>query len=420
MAMTADLMVVAALCDKDRFNTLSAAVPEDMLTPDLAWLVKWFKPYWKAYPDHKHIDVDALYTLITLRHKLSTDKDFIVKHILDEIREPLSQDLVTSVVQQLSDRSLAGQASKLIMDYQNGAEIDLAYELQQLSTKAFETSVAHSSNKFLTGKDLGKVIAEMSDTGGLRPTFLKGLDEFIRPMLPGDTVLYAAAPGAGKTSLVAYTVTSLAPQMAKLYGDRPVLWLNNEGSANRILGRVLSSALNATYDEVLEMQSQGNLEDMYAKAVHGSNRILIRDAHGYSMANVERLVQATRPCMVVFDMMAHFTLSGGRIESHEKVERLWQTARELAVKYEFIALGTSQFSVDGIKSLYPTMDNLKDSKVGVQGAIETMVFMGKSDNETMSKIRYFSCPKVKRARTGVADMRFQAYFDTDRCQFSDG
>lgn len=102
------------------------------------------------------------------------------------------------------------------------------------------------------------------------------------------------------------------------------------------------------------------------------------------------------------------------------MERLWQAARELAVKYKFVAMGTSQFSVDGIRATYPTIENLKDSKVGVQGAIETMIFMGKNQDETMSKIRYFSCPKVKRVREGVKDMRFQAYFDADRCQFNDG
>lgn len=420
MAMTSDLLVLAALTDRDRYHMLVDSVPDDLLTPDLQWLLKWFKPYWKTYPTHKHIDADSMYTLISVRSKLSEEKDVIVKHILDQLREPLTDEEVAAAVQQLTDRDLAGKASKLILEYQAGEEIDLAYELQQVSTQAFEASSVNTGNKFITGKDIDRVVEELSDEGGLRPTFLSGLDQFMRPMLPGDTILYAAAPGAGKTSLVAHTVTSLVPQMANLYGDRPVLWLNNEGSGTRILGRIVSSALNATYDEILELRKAGTLNTMYNEAMHGPNRVLIRDAHSYTMANVERLVQAVRPCMVIFDMMAHFSVGKGDLKTYEKVERLWQSARELAVKHSFIALGTSQFSVDGIISTYPTIENLKDSKVGVQGAIETMIFMGKSNDESMSKIRYFSCPKVKRARTGASDLRFQAYFDTDRCRFKDG
>lgn len=420
MAMTSDMMVLAALCDRDRYHTLIGSVPEDMLSPDISWLLRWFKPYWKAYPESKHIEPDALYTLITLRHKLSENRDAIVRHIIDSLRDGISEDMVTAAVQQLTDRDLAGKASKMIMDYQAGEEIDLAYELQQLSTRAFETSVTNSAAKFITVADLDSVIDEQSDEGGLRPSFLKGLDSFMRPMLPGDTVLYAAAPGAGKTSLIAYTISQLAPQMAALYGKRPVLWLNNEGSGTRILSRMVSAALGATYDEILKLKAEGTLHAAYNKAMHGGSRLLIRDAHGYTMANVERLVQSTKPCIVVFDMMAHFSIGNGSVESHEKVERLWQAARELAVKYKFVAMGTSQFSVDGIRATYPTIENLKDSKVGVQGAIETMIFMGKNQDETMSKIRYFSCPKVKRVREGVKDMRFQAYFDADRCQFNDG
>lgn len=420
MTMTSDMLVLAALCDRDRYNTLIDSVPEDMLAPDLSWLLKWFKPYWKAYPEDKAINPDSLYTLITLRNKMSESRDAIVKAIIENLRTPLDSDQVAAVIQQLTDRDLAGKASRLIMDYQAGEEVDLAYELQLISNQAFESSITNKGNKFITGKDLDKVVEELSDEGGLRPSFLRGFDEFMRPMLPGDTILYAAAPGAGKTSLIAFTVAKLAVQMDALYGDRPVLWLNNEGSGTRILSRVVSAALNATYDEVLQYKQEGTLDKMYRDAMFGSNRLLIRDAHGYTMANVERLVQSVRPCMVVFDMMAHFSIGTRMIESHEKVERLWQAARELAVKYKFIALGTSQFSVDGIRSTYPTIENLKDSKVGVQGAIETMIFMGKSNDEAMDKIRYFSCPKVKRVRNGAKELRFQAYFDTDRCQFRDG
>ena len=420
MAITSDQLVLAALANRDRYHMLIDSVPEGMLSPDLEWLLRWFKPYWKAYPGHEQIDPDSLYTLITLRHSLPEARDAIVKHVIDMLREPLTDEEVAGAVQQLTDRDLAGKASKLIMDYQSGAEIDLAYELQKASTAAFEASTIHSSNKFLTGNDIDAVMEELSDEGGLRPTFLGALNQFMRPMLPGDTILYAAAPGAGKTSLIAYSVTSLAPQIASLYGDRPVLWLNNEGSGTRILGRLVSSALNATYDEILELKAAGTLNAQYNKAMHGSSRVLIRDAHGYTMANVERLVQSVRPCMVVFDMMAHFSIGTRSIESYEKVERLWQSARELAVKYDFIALGTSQFSVDGINSTYPKISDLKDSKVGVQGAIETMLFMGKALDDAMDKVRYFSCPKIKRARTGAGDLKFQAYFDTDRCQFRDG
>lgn len=414
--MSSDMLILVVLSEREKYNTLIEAVPNDLLSPELMWVLKWFKPFFKMYPTHPVVRPDLLLQLIKSRAKLDEDKLTIVEHILEGLGKPVDEELAEAAAQQLNDRKLASQASQLIMDYQNGSEVDLAYELQSISTKAFETSVANSDRGFISGKDADKVLKNLSDEGGLRPTFLSSLDSFLRPILPGDTVLIAASPGAGKTSFVANLVTSLAPQIDELFGDRPVLWLNNEGSGDKILSRVFSSALNATFDEVAELHNQGKLYEAYGNAVRGLNRILIKDSHGYSMANVTRMVQAVRPCVVVFDMMAHFSIGSSDLAAHERVERLWQAARELAVKYNFVAIGTSQFSKEGTESLYPSMKDLKDSKIGVQGAIETMIFMGKKE-ENQSKERYFSCPKVKRARVDVSELQFAAHFDTDRCRF---
>jgi replicative DNA helicase len=56
---------------------------------------------------------------------------------------------------------------------------------------------------------------------------------------------------------------------------------------------------------------------------------------------------------------------------------------------------------------------------GKQGATDTIIMMGHSLEEGMSKVRYFSAPKNKLRKTGAKDLKAQAVIDVDRARFKE-
>lgn len=93
----------------------------------------------------------------------------------------------------------------------------------------------------------------------------------------------------------------------------------------------------------------------------------------------------------------------------------------MAVRHDFVGFGTSQISADGDDQLYPGYGALKDSKTGVQGAVDVMIMMGALNSPDMASLRGFGTPKNKRQVSGKPScVQAQVYFDSEKCQFEDG
>lgn len=418
--MSSDLLILNALRDRSRYDALVTSVPVDTLSSDCQWLLKWYPVYWAAYPTHSTLNTDALLAVMKLRGKMDPDQQAIAQAVCQRLAAPVSDDVLQGITLQLQERALAGTAARLITEYQSGAELDLVQELLTLTQRASENVSAEGA--FLGGADIMASLDEQSDGNGLRLDFMQGFRDGFKSFIPGDNILFAAEVDAGKTSLIAAALAHLAPQVADKYGDRPILWLNNEGSNTPIINRMYNAALKATTEELWQYREDGSLLDRYSAAVHGLNRIRVVGAHGWGPGQIERCLQAAKPAVVVYDMMANFQSgSRGAEANHDKAERLWQLARENAVRHNHVSIGTCQLSVNGYDTPYPMMTDLKDTKVGVQGALEAMILMGSRRSvPELESARWFSAPKNKRRPTGAAAVRFQAHFDRDRCVFSDG
>src|SRR5690606_7020227 len=104
-------------------------------------------------------------------------------------------------------------------------------------------------------------------------------------------------------------LADFAPQCIDFFGpDRPILWLNNEGSGKRIIPRNYQAALHKTLPEIVEMERAGTLEAAYLEAIGQEQYIRVKDVHGASLAQVEQIVEDMQPCVVVFDMLANFRM----------------------------------------------------------------------------------------------------------------
>lgn len=420
-----DSLILSALATKQRFNSLKHVIPAGMLAPDTSAMLQWYGAYYSAFPERAEVDFDELQSLVRLRSGSASPESIqITLHLIDQLRKRPDDTALTGILGQLYELDLSGRAAALIERYQRGDEVDLAYEMSRLSQQAVRSKASATPDDYIrTGIDA--LLSEVSNDQGLKFRRIAALREHILGLSGGASIAIAARPDKGKTSFISSILTDFAPQVVQMYGgERPILWLNNEGSGKRIIPRIYQAALGKDLNEIISMSNAGELVQAYTDAIGGiPDLIRVKDMHGASLAQIEQVIEAQRPSIVVADMLGNFRLSSAAVGGNkaDAVEQIWQEWRELMVRHDCIGLATVQISVEGGNMLYPPYSALKDSKTGIQGATDVILMMGSLDNPDAQTIRGLSSPKNKFAAPGKPScFQSELYFDGARCVFNDG
>lgn len=420
--MASDGLILQALTDKARYRALRDAVPVSMLSPESQTVLAWYPLYFQAYPEHERIDWAAMDALVKLRSGYNAEQMAIMRHALAQAAAPVDEVAVKGVVNSLYERDFSGRAAALIARYQAGEEVDLVYELHRMTDSTARTLAQSTSAQWIDDSIEDILKQEEKDYGLKFPTSV--LSGAIKGVLGGASVAIAGRPDKGKTSLIAFILAHFAKQLDNYFDpERPILWLNNEGKGQRIVPRIYQAALGLDMDELVALSNAGELRARYEAVVGRVDRIRVKDMHGASFAQIEQVIEAMRPCVVVWDMMANFRLgsSSGGGNKADEIEEKWQVAREMAVRHDFVSLGTVQISNEGGNMLYPPYSALKDSKTGIQGATDIILMLGALDSPEMAQLRGFSTPKNKYQMPGrPSHVQAEVYFDAAKCQYSDG
>lgn len=420
-----DKLLLTALSTKQRYKSLKHAVPGGMVSPETVAMLAWYGAYFEAYPHRDYVVVDELSSLIRLRSgNASPEQIAITLHLCDQLRHPVDEESVNSILGQLHELDLSGRAGALISRYNAGEEVNLAYELNKLSALAVRSMAASAPDHYID-TPIHDILAEVADDSGIKFRRLALLRENIAGLRGGASIALAARPDKGKTTLIASVITDFAPQLPAVFGEgRPILWLNNEGSGKRIIPRVYQAALQMTLEQITKLSNVGELIPRYTKAIGGTPDIIrVKDMHGASLAQIEQVVESMRPSVVVADMLGNFRLGASTAGANKatEIEQIWQEWREMAVRHDFIGLATVQISNEGGNLLYPPYSALKDSKTGIQGATDIILMLGALDSPDAQTIRGLSTPKNKFAVSGKQSyVMGECYFDGACCAFSDG
>lgn len=419
-----DLLILKALSNRNRYRSLVGVVPQGMVSAETQVMLQWFSLYFNTFPDRQDIVTDELKELVRLRSSGSTQESIaITLHMVTKLAEPVGDDALAGILGQLHELDLSGRAGALIARYNNGEEVDLAYELQKISADTVR-SMGQSTPDTYIDTSIDDLLKEVSNDAGIKFRRISVLREAILGLQGGASIGLGARPDKGKTSFVADVITDWAPQCVEFFGrSRPILWLCNEGSGKRIVPRIYQAALAKDLNEIITLSNAGSLVSEYERAIGAkADYIRVKDAHGMSIAQIEQVVEAMRPCVVIFDMLANVRLgrSAGANKADE-VEGLWQAVREMAVLKDFIAVSTIQVSVEGDNQLFPSYTALKDSKTAVQGAADIILMLGSLNNPDAQALRGISTPKNKFAVPGKQSyVQSELYFDASRARFSDG
>ena len=218
----------------------------------------------------------------------------------------------------------------------------------------------------------------------------------------------------GKTSFLASELTHMATQLT---GDQWIAWLNTEGSWEQIIPRIYCAALDCTAADLRKFTDSA--QKKYVDMMGGcKNRIRVLNFQRKSTKDVEDLIKRNPPSLIVFDLLdglrgfEKYMGEGGNVT--ERYSQLYQWAREIATSYCPV-LAISQLNGDGNNEPYPTITNLRGSRVDKQAAATFQLIIGSLEGNNTE--RYLSMPKNKISTN--KGWRSQVSFNPTRCRFED-
>jgi len=417
--LSLDLAVLRMLKYRKKYERYAKMIPHGTVNDTTKKIIKRFGEYFEQTQVDR-VEYKQFWPWLRSLYPKWREKDVAY---WSTATEPIDRDNPEGydemVLRNLLATDLANKSLHLIERWNDGEEVELAEELRQ-AVDTFEDSLQRRVKTPDVTLDWGEMIAEDEDNSGLHWR-LGCVGRHLRALRPGDFGIFAMRPDRGKTTWVASEITYFAPQVRKMYPDeyRPIVWLNNEGPGRRILARIRQAALGMSSSEIREMGPEA-AQDAYIQALGGrEDMILVKDIHGFSNWEVEELLRKLNPSVVVFDMIDNIQFAGQTMNHGERtdqvLEAMYQWARSLGVRMNFVGLATSQISATADGERWPTQPHLKDSRTGKQGACDFILTGGY--DPSMPNTRFIGTTKNKIKLEGASgNPAAQVFFDADRAR----
>lgn len=424
--MSIDITLLQLLRERERFVKLARSVPERALDPGIAALLKDMGAYFHEFPNAVRCEAPQFMTWWRLGRGKKAKEETAAKigAIMARVDQGCDPALEAGMMRRLAEAAAAADTVALATKYHDGEEIDLRQGLQAIAEE-YDSFVLADADDPTLACDIESLIKEDEDDTGLHFR-LNCMNRAVRPLRGGDSVLFAARPDRGKGSWIASEATFWAPQIESVFGpDRPILLCVNEGPGKRVWPRLFSAALNLDMDGLIARSNAGTLRQDYADAIGGNfHAIQIAEVHGNNQWDIEKKLRRVNPCVVVLDMLANVKWAGtgnnGGTRTDQIIEQQAQWIRDWGVKHDAVVISTVQLSADAEGVQFPPMSAMKDSKTGLQGACDLIIFAGASNDPMLQTSRYMSTPKnkLRRAR-GPSSPAAEVIFNPQTARYED-
>ena len=392
-------------------------IPNSAIDKRTKAVVTDIKRYFDDNPEETQLSMPAFRSLFfTVYHKGMKDEtiDFYNK-LLERMEQDESESITKNIINQLLELEYATALANRVSSYEAGDDINIITEVDTLTERVKDTLERSEGFEYISF-DADAVEITNDDEGYKWP--LECMNTVYRNIKGGDQYIIAARPGLGKTTFITHLNYSMAQDMPE---NKIIVWFNNESRKERIMQRSIQSAIGCTNKELYEIHAAGDLRERYAKSMGNAERVRVYDIHGKSNHHIEEILESIgvdNVGAIVFDMLDNVRSSSSKeLREDQRLERLYQWARELGVKYNCPTFPTSQVSNEGAGELFPTENMLKDSKTGKQGACDGIVVLGWNDDPTTPNNRGVGMPKTKSKREGQQNLREVVLFDSDRGRY---
>lgn len=411
-----DIAVLRIAKYRGEYPRLRRAMPPDAMDTKTRVIMDAFGKYFEKFPTHEVVDFTVLVPRFQQWNPGMDAETAGSYHTLFRLlHQDVSEDTRKGIVQDLCQLDAMTKVANLLAQYQEGVLPEEPLGAINNIIETYKKTIDHADVPWIT-TDIEDLLQEDLDNSGIKWR-LGCLREHMRPLRPGDFGIIAGRPDRGKTTMFSSEVTHLTPQLPP---EQNTVWFNNEGPGGRVVKRLYQSALGLTIPEMVELGGK-SVRELYQEAIGRVDRIRVVDIHYHNADQIERMIEASNAGLVIYDMIDKIKgFHTGASRTDERLEQMYDWGRNAAVKYGFVGIASSQISADGEGLAFPSMDMLKDSKTGKQGACDFLIMIGSKNEKGTESMRWMGIPKNKLHAPGMPkDPKQEVVFDAERGRYKD-
>lgn len=383
-----DAVLIKKLLDKPLYTRLFPYIKEHSVSKESWKIIQALGKYYRSYPDSATVNLDEFKRFFFLLHTkdLKETSHTIYEHIFVKVAD---EDVSSIVVEDVLKNYITKDYATQIMN----KALDVVHDKEE-STLDDISNMVHQYNR-----EIGRTITKddlfaSTDLSYIRKAVgsdgfswrLNELNISLGPIRQGDFIIIAARPETGKTTMVACEVSNFIGQLTD---DRPIIWVNNEESSDKVMYRIVQSYFGVTNSEI--DADIAHHEDVF-KSMAGGRVLVTNDDKGMNdVKRLSALFDEYNPCLIVFDQLDKVN-GFSRMEREDlRIGKLYEWARELAKKYGPV-IAVSQVDGSGEGQQWINMAQLRGSKTDKIGEADAIVTIGKGESEYT---RYIHIPKNK-------------------------
>lgn len=386
-----DIDLAKKLLDRALFTRIRPYIKEWSVSA-LTWhIIQGLDAYYKSYPHADKVSLDEFkkWFFILYSKEIKDEKHTLYVTYFDKLEKcdpdsELLDDVLKNYITKDYATQIFNKAVSITTDKDDACMEDIANLVNQHTR---EVGRAVTKADLFVPVSLS-YLSKACGSKGLSWR-LNELNMSLGPIRQGDLVIVAARPETGKTTLMASEVSNFFPQ---LEDGRPIIWVNNEESGDKVMFRVLQSYFGMAVGDI--EADKERYEKEFQAAVKDRFLLCSDDSGLNEVKKLNALFEEYNPCLIVFDQL-------DKVSGFHKAERedlrigsLYEWARDLAKKYgPVIAVSQVDGSGEGVKWIQ--MNQLRGSKTDKIGEADAIVTIGKSAEEGKEYTRYIHVPKNK-------------------------
>lgn len=292
----------------------------------------------------------------------------------------LSEGLPEVLLEEIKRRKVALKLSETAFQYSQGTAS------QESLTEFYEQLLSHKEDHSnLNGHDidLESVLERAYTHSGLRWR-LQFLNKSLGSLRPGDFGFMIKRPETGGTAMVASEVAYMLPQT-----DKPIVWINNEESNDKVILRVWQAYFGCTREQLLSNPKRYK-EVFYSQV---GDRFKFFGIEYSNKASIESIIDRYSPALVVYDQLDN--ISGFAADRNDlMLGNIYKWVRENAKKGH-AAFGVTQAdgTAEGVR--YLTMQHVAESKTSKAATADFIFGMGMVHDTELENVRYINISKNK-------------------------
>lgn len=414
--------ILNILLDKDNYYKFKDFIIKKHILPKEVYdiIIEIEEVYKNTSKDS--IDLSSFITKYKLDKypKYSKDKISIYDKLFNDWfdYEP-DEDEERSMLYFLIEKDYSTRIADTALRIQDGDDSVGIEDLETLMKEFNEDTVAVCEEETIysgfTLEDLDKMLSYSKGDG--IEWRLEELNRSAGSVRAGDFIIVTANPDAGKTTFLCSEASYMSTQLPD---DQMLLWANNEETNHKVIRRICQSLFGCTPSDIERMTNLEIIEE--SKKYYGgktiTEKIIFFDKKSIHTRDIDMLLAKGNFGVVVFDQLWKFNGFKESFSEVDKMTKMFGWAREVADKHQCVVINVHQASGDAYNQAWIGMEQMYNSRVGIQGEADLIIGIGNTplDTTIAPLTRFINVSKNKldggpRSDPKLRNGRFQVELD---------